>query len=59
MARIRCWLADRLIATAYRLDPFRPSAKTNPAGGWIVNIGGVPLAHVSAGSVIDTTRFSR
>lgn len=51
---LRLAMADWLIRLAYRLDPNRPAARTTPNGGWWVTLGGVPLAHVSAGQITTT-----
>lgn len=62
---LRVWLANHAHALGDRLDPTpRPTARIQPDGSAIVELGGVPLARVTSGQLITqrsavTTRRTR
>ena len=54
MGSAKRWVADRLIATAWRLDPKRVGGRPLPNGSVEIHFAGVPLAHVKPEQIIDT-----
>lgn len=50
----RSFVASKLIALAYRIDPTRPVVTNGAGGGFEIKVGDIPIARVQHGQVRDS-----